>query len=286
MHLIHPVQSSPIQPKTIPPKNTTLNTSVIKPVLRRILHANDPDAGTHGRRIPPRRDDAIHGLQADALDAILRHELQPVHRARLGRAHVRARGRLDVGGLAAEQDLALGAQVEGRRAVGAEEVVAQRRGRGDRRGQRRQGQVHGQRREGVEGCFVGCGERGAVEERRYCAERHGGHGRVQAGVVLDAAAQGDVLEGLAGGRGGGELGCVWGGRALVLGGRWGWEGGGTGETWGRAGEGTYLLRGGELGSVWWEAWEGSLRQGQLGQQVGQEELGQRLLGRELQQRAG
>ena len=65
-------------------------------------------------------------------------------------------------------------------------------------GARESGKRHidGHRREAVEHGFV-CGDEGcAVEEGCYCAESDGCCGVVDAGVVLDAAAEGDECEGL------------------------------------------------------------------------------------------
>ena len=64
---------------------------------------------------------------------------------------------------------------------------------GDRCREGDEGHVDSDGRQVVEHAFVGCRERGGVEEGGYGAEGDGGGGGVGAGVILDTAAEGDVL---------------------------------------------------------------------------------------------
>jgi hypothetical protein len=195
-------------------KNTT--QSIIKPILGSILHTYNSRTRANSRWVSPRSNNSIHSLQPHTRIPGLRNQLQPIDRARFRWSHIRRARGLDIAILLRENNLALRAQeIENRCAVGCEVMVSYCRGGCDGCGQGGKRHVDGDRREAVEHGFVGGGQRHAVEEGCYGAEGYWCGGCVDAGVVLYAAAESDVLKGLIGGWGGGEFSCVWGDGQLV-----------------------------------------------------------------------
>ena len=157
--------------------------------------------------------EAVHLLEV-ARGAVLGEQPEPCHGRLAELADLRVRGGgdarvLGAGGLA--QLHGGGVEVEEGGGGGGEEVLAaddEVGGREALRGERQllvAGQVEAERdaRQDVEDVRVGRRDAAGVEEGGDGADGHGGGGRVGhvAGVVLRAAADGDVLEG--------EAGCGW-----------------------------------------------------------------------------
>lgn len=160
----------------------------IEPVLSSILHRDETHTRAQRRRVATSSDNAIHSLESHGRRARLRNQLQPVNRARPRRPGIRTAGRYDIARLLTIHDLALRRKVEGRGAVRAEVVVAEREHGGEGFLEVSQRHVDGESGEVVENCLVGFCEVGGVEEGCFCAEGDGGGGCIGAGVVLDAAA--------------------------------------------------------------------------------------------------
>lgn len=166
--------------------------STVKPVLRTILHTDDSGSSTRGRASTC----CLNPIRLRDTDrSTLITQLQPVHSAGPLRPSIGARRGLDVSRLGSIEDIARGSQIESRRAVGSEEVVPEHweRAVSEDEVAAGNGLADGLCGVGVEACLGLAGEGGGVEEGCDCADGYGHGGGSRAGVVLDAAADGNVL---------------------------------------------------------------------------------------------
>ena len=175
--------------------------SCVEPVLGRVLHADEGRRRASGRGATTGSLNTVHLTQADTGTVVgLRNEGEPVDGTGIGGPPGGVGRGDDVTVLGAVEHLADGSQVEGWRAVGGEEVVAQQRQVVCWRRKRvrascgRRGVVDSGAWDGVQHGHAVLGDRGGIVERGYGSDQQGRGADAGAGVVLNSAAQSDILK--------------------------------------------------------------------------------------------